>query len=143
MYLQRIDLASDVVSFVLSCYNIIWISPWHQRHSALDSFTVKHAEKVADLLMVFGERTWELFENLEYLSIKHRIAIIGKMLFKRYGYGPYTEKRLMKICIGFSVLLAFTASQGYETLYWRIMGGLYFYIYNPPWYWRSFLDLPI
>ncbi|GFT42508.1 hypothetical protein NPIL_2851 [Nephila pilipes] len=141
LYEKRIDLGSDVVSFVLSCYKIAWVSPWHVRYNPPESFTEKHAQKVAKLLMVFGEQIWELLENLEHISIRYRIAIIGTMLLKHYGYGPYTEKRLMMVCIGFSVLLVFTSIRGYECLYWKIMRGLYFYIYNPPWYWRSFLDL--
>ncbi|GFX83083.1 hypothetical protein TNCV_4986771 [Trichonephila clavipes] len=140
LYLKRIDLASDVVSFVLSCYKIIWISPWHQRFSPPESFTEKHAQKVAKLLTEFGEKIWELLENLEHISIRNRIAVVGTMLLKHYGYGPYTEKRLMKLSIGFSTLLTYTALYGYASLYWKIMRGLYFYIYNPPWYWRSFLD---
>ncbi|GFQ76470.1 hypothetical protein TNCT_403071 [Trichonephila clavata] len=141
LYLKRIDLASDVVSFVLSCYKINWISPWHQRSSPPESsFTEKHAQKVAKLLMEFGEKIWELLENLEHMSIRKRSAVVGTTLLRLYGYGPYTEKRLMKLCIGFSTLLVFTALHRQVSLYWKIMRGLYFYIYNPPWYFRSLLD---
>ncbi|GIY24808.1 hypothetical protein CDAR_23661 [Caerostris darwini] len=137
LYQKRVDLGHNIVSFTLSCYQVILVCPWHEGESTPESFTEKHARKVSKLISGFGEYIWNLLESMQYYSITFRVAAIGKNLLKRYGYGPYTEIRYMAICVGFSILLVFAAQCQHYMLYWNIMRFLYHYMHNPPWYWRS------